>query len=126
MPAGLVTDTTAVDAFNAAHKQAKNQHTVFITVENLGRRWTVKAGTLSPGSDQTVADQAYDTVRSASSTRSAPRRSAPTPTPARSTSCFTTSRPTTTPVNSPPRRPPPCPRPHPDTHSHRARAAETG
>ncbi len=121
VPAGLVADTIAVDAFNAAHKQAKNQHTVFITVENLGRRWTVKADTLSTGSDQTVADQAYDTVRSASSTRSAPA-----PTPARSTSCCTTSRPTNTPVNSPPRRPPPCSRPHPDTHSHRAPAAETG
>lgn len=59
-PADLVPD-----AFNAAYKQAKRQHAVFIAVEHQGRRWTVKADALTAGPDHTIADEAYDAIRGA-------------------------------------------------------------
>ncbi|OKK02418.1 hypothetical protein AMK26_22430 [Streptomyces sp. CB03234] len=64
-PAGQVPDATAVDAFNAAYRQAKRQHAVFVAVENQGRRWTVKADALTAGQDHTVGDDAYDAIRAA-------------------------------------------------------------
>ncbi|MFI6005231.1 hypothetical protein ACIA98_33350 [Streptomyces sp. NPDC051366] len=63
-PADLVPDATAVDAFNAAYKQAKQQHTVFIAVEQQGRRWTVKADALT-ADPHTVDDSGYDAIRAA-------------------------------------------------------------
>ncbi|WP_328403562.1 hypothetical protein OHS70_33020 [Streptomyces sp. NBC_00390] len=44
-PPGLVPDATDVDAFNAACRRAKQQHQVFVAVEEQGRRWPVKADT---------------------------------------------------------------------------------
>jgi hypothetical protein len=64
-PAGQVPDATAVDAFNAAYKQAKQQYAVFVAVENQGRRWTVKADALTAGPDHTVSDAAYEAMRAA-------------------------------------------------------------
>ncbi|WP_371100556.1 hypothetical protein [Streptomyces sp. PU_AKi4] len=64
-PADQVPDATAVEAFNAAHKQAKRQNTVSIAVENQGRHWTVKADALTTCPDHTVVDDAYDAIRSA-------------------------------------------------------------
>ncbi|MDQ1031264.1 hypothetical protein QF035_008846 [Streptomyces umbrinus] len=64
-PAEQVPDATAVDAFNAAYRQAKHQCAVFVAIENQGRRWTVKADALTAGPGHTVADDAYDAIRAA-------------------------------------------------------------
>ncbi|MFD8887543.1 hypothetical protein ACFV0H_34405 [Streptomyces erythrochromogenes] len=64
-PADLIPDATAVDAFNAAYKEAKQQHAVFIAVEQQGRRWTVKADALTSGPHHAVDDSAYDAIRTA-------------------------------------------------------------
>ncbi|MGW4985735.1 hypothetical protein [Streptomyces mirabilis] len=63
-PSGLVPDATDVDAFNAAYRWAK-QHQVFVAVEEQGRRWTVKADTLTAGPDHTIVDSTYDAIRAA-------------------------------------------------------------
>ncbi len=64
-PSGLVPDATDVDAFNAAYRRAKQQHRVFVAVEEQGRRWTVKADTLTAGPDHTIVDSTYDAIRAA-------------------------------------------------------------
>ncbi|MFE4621536.1 hypothetical protein [Streptomyces mirabilis] len=63
-PPGLVPDATDVDAFNAAYRRAK-QHQGFVAVEEQGRRWTVKADTLTAGPDRTIVDSTYDAIRAA-------------------------------------------------------------
>ncbi|KAF5993656.1 hypothetical protein BOG92_019315 [Streptomyces sp. WAC00263] len=64
-PPGLVPDTTDVDAFNAAYRRAKQQHQVFVAVEEQGQRWTVKADTLAAGPGHTIVDSTYDAIRAA-------------------------------------------------------------
>ncbi|MGA5556186.1 hypothetical protein [Streptomyces lavendulocolor] len=63
-PADQIPDATAIDAFNAAYKQAKQNRTVFIAVEHQGRRWTVKADVLTAG-PHAVDDSTYDAIRAA-------------------------------------------------------------
>ncbi|MEU4729543.1 hypothetical protein, partial [Streptomyces sp. NPDC023588] len=62
-PADLIPDATAVDVFNTANRQAKQQNAVFIAVEQQGRRWTVKADALTAGPDHSVHDSVYDAIR---------------------------------------------------------------
>ncbi|WP_329539393.1 hypothetical protein [Streptomyces sp. NBC_01358] len=64
-PANLVPDATAVDAFNTAYRQAKEQHAIFVAVEQQGRRWTVKADMLTAGPGHTVDDSVYEAIRTA-------------------------------------------------------------
>lgn len=63
-PADLIPDAAAVDAFNAAYKEAKQQHAVFIASSSragAGR----KADALTAGPDHAVDDSAYDAIRAA-------------------------------------------------------------
>jgi hypothetical protein len=64
-PAHLVPDATGLDAFNAAYKAAKTAAAVFIGVERCGRRWTVKADTLTAGPRHLVDDATMAAVRAA-------------------------------------------------------------
>lgn len=64
-PPGLVPAATDVDAFNAAYRRAKQQHQVFVAVAEQGRRWMVKADTLTAGQDHTIVDSTYHAIRAA-------------------------------------------------------------
>lgn len=64
-PAHLVPDATGTDAFNAAYRQAKQQHAGFIAIERQGPRWPAKADTLTADPHHTVPDSVNDTIRAA-------------------------------------------------------------
>ncbi|WP_318212926.1 hypothetical protein [Streptomyces sp. SJL17-1] len=63
-PAGLVPDATSLDAFNAAYRAAKGQRVVFVAIERLGPRWTVKADALT-APQRTLDTTMHDAVREA-------------------------------------------------------------
>ncbi|MEV0186834.1 hypothetical protein AB0I54_47845 [Streptomyces sp. NPDC050625] len=63
-PADLIPDATGIDALNDAYRQAKQQHTVFVAIESLVERWTVKADTIT-APQHVVADSVYDAIRAA-------------------------------------------------------------
>jgi hypothetical protein len=63
-PSGLVPDATGMDAFNAAYRQAMQQRAVFVAIERLCERWTVKADMIS-APQHIVDDSVYDAVRAA-------------------------------------------------------------
>ncbi|MFG3189722.1 hypothetical protein [Streptomyces omiyaensis] len=64
-PARLVPDATGAGSFDAAYRQARSRHAVFVAIESQGERWTVKADTLTAGPGHTVDDVVADAARDA-------------------------------------------------------------
>jgi hypothetical protein len=63
-PADLIPDITGLEAFNAAHKAARQQRAVFIAIERLGPHRTVKADALT-APQHAIDATVYDAVRTA-------------------------------------------------------------
>ncbi|MGW3046204.1 hypothetical protein ACWC9T_40975 [Kitasatospora sp. NPDC001159] len=65
-PAHLIPDATGTNAFHDAYRNAMAHNAVFVAIESEKRQqWTVKADTLTAGSDHTVADAVNDAIRAA-------------------------------------------------------------
>lgn len=64
-PARLIPDATGTEGFHKAYRQAMEQKCVFVAVEHEDGHWTVKADTLTTGSDHAVEDSVDDAIRAA-------------------------------------------------------------
>ncbi|MEU6777064.1 hypothetical protein [Streptomyces sp. NPDC046759] len=64
-PAHLIPVATGTGAFRNAYRNAMVDGAVFIVIECEGNRWTVKADTLTAGSDHVVTDSVNEEVRAA-------------------------------------------------------------
>ncbi|MDT0469108.1 hypothetical protein [Streptomyces gibsoniae] len=65
-PAHLIPDATGTDAFHDVYRNAVAHNAVFVAIEFEKReRWTVKADTLTAGSDHAVADDVNEAIRAA-------------------------------------------------------------
>ncbi|MGW0999047.1 hypothetical protein [Streptomyces sp. NPDC002520] len=65
-PAHLIPDATGTNAFHDVYRNAMTHNAVFVATESERRqRWTVKADTLTAGSDHTVDDAVNDAIRAA-------------------------------------------------------------
>lgn len=65
-PAHLIPDATGAGAFRSAYREAMAREVVFVAIESEApRQWTVKADTLTAGSDHEVADGVNDAIRAA-------------------------------------------------------------
>ncbi|MFF9646629.1 hypothetical protein [Kitasatospora aureofaciens] len=65
-PAHLIPDATGTDAFHDVYRNAMAHNVAFVAIESEKRQqWTVKADTLTAGSDHTVTDAVNDAIRAA-------------------------------------------------------------
>ncbi|ALV31329.1 hypothetical protein [Streptomyces sp. CdTB01] len=65
-PAPLIPDATGAEAFRDAYREAMAHNAVFVAIESESpRQWTVKADTLTAGSDHAVADAVNEAIRAA-------------------------------------------------------------
>ncbi|MET9462952.1 hypothetical protein ABZY05_49695 [Streptomyces canus] len=64
-PAHLIPDASGTRAFHQVYRQAMADRAVFVAIESDGPRWTVKADTLTAGSELSVDDTVNDAVRAA-------------------------------------------------------------